>query len=244
MRLRGRAQLLGWGLLAVGLAFLLLRERQALAATLVHWSDFTLLDDVYFSPGVKATERARVLADLERARARVTAFYGPLQAKPRLIAAAPETLARFTSNSTAATHYLPTKALIVLGPAGWNVDVIAHELAHAELLERLGYMTLQWCIPTWFDEGLAVQFDERPFYNQKALAQRLRAGWHLPPFSELEDRARFFAGGRDVVRFHYSGARAAVSAWLRHTHPTSSVRAVESLGCDAATREDLARIRL
>ena len=102
-----------WVLLPLALAALLLRERHALAAVLVDWSDFSLVQGVYFSPGVTAAERSRLFADLERARARVAAFYGPLRAKPTFVVAEAARLARFAPSKTAATHYLPSRAITV-----------------------------------------------------------------------------------------------------------------------------------
>ncbi len=49
---------------------------------------------------------------------------------------------------------------IVVGPSGINIDVLAHELSHVEIVARVGYW--QWRrISNRFDEGLAVQADYR-----------------------------------------------------------------------------------
>lgn len=228
-------RLLG-GALLLAAAALAVRERQALAAATVGWSDFRLTQGVYFAPAIAADERARLLSDLEQARLRLKSFYGTLHATPTLIVTDAAHLRRFTDGSTAVTHYQPTGPLVIIGPAGRSVDVLAHELAHAELLARLGYFKLQWCIPTWFDEGLAVQFDERPIHGEEAFARRLRSGWRLPPLSELERRSQFFSSDRDITRFHYAGAKRAVAAWLQSLGSTSPLQAIEALGCGASSR--------
>jgi hypothetical protein len=231
--------------LLVALALLvaiLLRERRALAANFVGVSEFEREGGVYFAPSIDIAKRVALRTQLADARRRVAAFYGPLRAKPTIIAADAGSRARFMTGSTGETQYRPGDAVMVLAPAGHNVDVLAHELAHAELLQRLGYLRMTWCVPTWFDEGLAVYFDQRPFYRAAAYAARRRAGARPPPLLSLDDRQAFFAGSRDELRFRYASARHAIEQWLAHTSPSAATRWIDTLRCDRASQRELARI--
>lgn len=52
---------------------------------------------------------------------------------------------------------------VVIGPDGFNEDVIAHELLHSELRTRLKNKDK---VPEWFDEGLATVVDHRYIRNE------------------------------------------------------------------------------
>ena len=56
-----------------------------------------------------------------------------------------------------------------------NIDIIAHELTHAELHTRLNMKALK-SIPTWFDEGLATQNDYREQYGLDAWIEQTDNG--------------------------------------------------------------------
>jgi hypothetical protein len=183
-----------------------------------------------------------MLEMLTEAKRRVSGLYGPLRARPTLIVSDAATMGRFSDTPTAVTHYQPAGAFTAFGPRGQNVDVIAHELAHAELLARIGFPKLVFCVPTWFDEGLAVQFDLRPAHDQHTFLRRVAQGWPVPPLSALADHAHFFAGPRSVVRFHYAVARVAVDAWLDARTPQRAVQQIEQLDCSQDTARELARI--
>jgi aminopeptidase N len=71
------------------------------------------------------------------------------------------------SRSTPLTQY------IFIGPKGQNVDVIAHELMHAEMGVRVGYLADRHSLPIWFKEGFALQVDRRgPFVEQLNVSQQ------------------------------------------------------------------------
>jgi hypothetical protein len=221
-----------WSLLPIVLFVVcLVVERRALAAACVAWSRFEERGGVYVPPGSTLEQRAQWAADLDLARRRVRKLYGVLRGQPKLVFSDEASLAGFIDNSTAATHYLPNGAVTVVGPRGQNVDVLAHELAHAELFARLGYWTMRGCVPVWFDEGLAVQFDARPFYGREALTARVREGWAPPKLRTLRSRSQFFDGGRDVARLHYAWARAAVADWLDGHSRAAAVEAIGTIGC-------------
>jgi hypothetical protein len=224
------------------LAALLLHERQVLAAATVQWTGFEKLADGYVAPSLSAGERAALHGAWLEARERVAGLYGPLRARPRVIVADARSYPRFASGTTGVTHYLPTGAAIILGPPGHNADVMAHELAHAELLARIGFRVLEACVPTWFDEGLAVQLDGRPAFGERVYFERLRSGWRMPPLKQLGTRAEFFRGTRDEVRFHYAAARVAVGQWLRALSPLEARGRIESIRCGGAWSARFARM--
>ena len=229
---------LRWVAAALAFFAIITRERHVLAGVAVGWSDFEAHAGAYFAPSYLAEERRALFLTLAAARQRLAAFYGPLRAEPKLIFADSETLNRFTHNATGITQYLPTGAVIVLGPKGMNIDVMAHELAHAELMARLGYRTTLWCVPTWFDEGLATQFDARSQYSDAAYARRVAEGWRLPAFADLATEKGFFRGDREHIRFHYAGARSVVAEWLR-SHADEGPARIERIACGDAWQAEL-----
>jgi len=79
----------------------------------------------------------------------------------------PEQHAQYGIPSTPATvFYTPFRAIMVIGPDGINLDVLSHEMCHTELYHRLGWWRKEMRIPTWFDEGLAMQLDYRNTVSQ------------------------------------------------------------------------------
>jgi hypothetical protein len=243
MRSVSLSKTMRWGAPLLLLAVVFGHEQQVLAAATVQWSDFEKVESCYFAPSLSAPERAAVHSGWADARQRIGRLYGVLRSQPKIIVADAETYPRFATGTTGVTHYLATgDAITILGPPGHNVDVIAHELAHAELLARIGFRAITWCVPTWFDEGLAVQFDERPAFTEPVYFDRMKSGWHMPPLSQLDTEAKFFAGTRDEVRFHYAGARVAVGQWLRSMSVAEARRSIESIDCGEAWKTRLRQI--
>ena len=97
----------------------------------------------------------------------------------------------------------------MVGPKGQNLDVVAHELMHAELFERVGFWGRFTQIPVWFDEGLAMQVDYRPRYvlSREASAQAKNV-------RTLESARDFFLQDGDLLTKNYAMAKAEVANWL------------------------------
>ena len=71
---------------------------------------------------------------------------------------------RFFATATATSHFSPFNNCLVLGPKGQNIDVAAHELVHAEIYERLGWLVQIVKMSRWFEEGVSLLVDWRePF---------------------------------------------------------------------------------
>jgi hypothetical protein len=239
--MRRSARCAGGGLLALVL-LITISERRAIASAWIEHSDFTSVRSVYFAPGIGPAQRDAFVTALASARDRVEKLYGPLRGAPTIVVTDAATRDRYAANGTAVTHYWPHGAIVVIGPRGQGVDVVAHELAHAELFARVGYVRLQWCLPTWFDEGLAAQFDERPFYTERAFTQRRQAGMRVPPLPQLASRAAFSAGTLEQVRQHYALSRLTVGRWLAHKGRASTRQFIDTLRCDAVLERELAAL--
>ena len=97
----------------------------------------------------------------------------------------------------------------MIGPKGRSIDIIAHELMHAELHHRVGSLEYFLKVPTWFDEGVAMQVDFRPRYalreDKTAEANRVR---------ELTTSSKFFVSDDEELTRNYSFAKHEVSKWL------------------------------
>jgi hypothetical protein len=218
-------------------------EHRAIASAWVEHSAFEREQSVYFAPGMDGEQRSAFVVALKAAKRRVIGMYGSLRGTPTVVATDLTSWDRFAPNATGATHYHPTgSTTVVIGPNGQNVDVIAHELAHAEFVARVGYWRVQLCVPTWFDEGLAVQLDQRPLYTERAFVQRRQAGLRLVPLSQLAARASFFAGSKEDVRQHYAHARLAIERWRALRGDRATRQFVDALRCDASLARELETI--
>ena len=90
--------------------------------------------------------------------------------------------------------------------------MISHELFHTELCARIGYFKSNNKIPTWLDEGLAMQVDHREKYSEEQyliLKDSLGKDIRL---SEISTPELFYTGD---VYFHYLLAKYQVSIWLK-----------------------------
>jgi hypothetical protein len=86
-------------------------------------------------------------------------------------------------NRAGRTYLTPVTTFIILGPDGvLSADVLSHELAHAEFSARIGHWNRDK-IPNWFDEGLAVQFDDR--YSEAEWQTRTDNGRTAPDLDQI-----------------------------------------------------------
>lgn len=102
---------------------------------------------------------AAVRNDLEQARARVAEFWGRDITPAITIVCHSKLCADVFALGVLGKTY--GSVLVLLGPGGVNPTIMAHELSHVALHERLGLSDLwQLRYPIWFDEGLASHLSE------------------------------------------------------------------------------------
>ena len=135
----------------------------------VPYRGFTeLLPRVYVQNSYSG-DQAQILDVVTKAQDRVAAFWGDTKSRPLLIISDdPQTIARLGGDHDTSTAVLwRASSYISIAKAYLNVDIVAHELTHAELHARLyeGKLRPETLVPIWFDEGLALQNDFRPQYG-------------------------------------------------------------------------------
>lgn len=127
-------------------------------------------------------------------------------------------------NEYGSTQFIGPKTCVLIGPKGRNVDVVAHELMHAEIADRIGVRAKFADLPTWFDEGLAMQVDFRPEYD---LAE---GGDHdTKSVRALRSARAFFAPDSQQLTNNYASAKAEVAAWTARVGDASVYAQLERM---------------
>lgn len=182
----------------------------------VGWSGMrSLPGNVYVDPAMSDSERAAFEAIHTSAVNRNRQFFGELFSSPIVIVAStPELMNRYgqPGNRTAVTHLAFGTASVVIGPDGANIDVVAHELLHAEVAHRIGWWCREMRLPVWFDEGLAMQVDDREAFGEQAWMARTDAGATAPDVTQLNTQRSFFTENSWV---HYATSKHEVARWMK-----------------------------
>ncbi len=211
MQIRKRTYLAAFvALLGCGAATFAFAFPRAATCSAVRLSGFDTLPDGTLIPPGASPELRRLAVDLRtRAEDRITTIFGAPHARPLVVFMDKMNgWWALDRNATAGTDFVPTHVCVVIGPDGRNVDVVAHELMHAEVFGRLGYARRLTQIPIWFDEGVAMQVDHRVQFDRPvgmgdtAFVRALDTG---PEFFLFED-------GKHVR--NYAAAKHEVRRWL------------------------------
>lgn len=163
-------------------------------------------------PSLSGKEREALQELLGASRARIENTFGGMQSAPLVVVFAEPFARSFRLNMTASTAPLPGRACVLVGPQGRNIDVLAHELVHAEVYERVGFWNRWMNIPVWFDEGIAMQVDHRSHFELAAVGL---SESETDFVRQLVDAKAFFSrDGRQATR-NYAAARFEAAKWLR-----------------------------
>ena len=201
-------------LLVLGAVGLVVAAPASLACGLDNEADLRRLSDGTLIDSASSVGDESTLVAMRRdGMARIESAFGTMRAKPIVaVLGSIDTLRRWHFNEYASTSFLPWRTCIVIGPKGHSVDVIAHELMHAELIARTGYWQRLVHIPTWFDEGVAMQVDLRTKYVLSDSDRQ--AGWPAAVRSLVSGRQFFTSDDHGLTR-HYAAAKEEVANWLR-----------------------------
>jgi len=178
--------------------------------SLIEFSDFEeIRPHIYVSAETSKKQRQQLLVLIDAGKKRIENTFGAYTATATIIASSNKrALKPYGNNSYASAKFFPNQAYLIIGENGFNIDVISHELAHAELFARIGYIKRLLQIPLWFDEGVAMQLDFREKYNYPPPQK--------PELSQLKYAWQFFNGDSETLTAHYALAKDEVKHWLSH----------------------------
>jgi hypothetical protein len=182
------------------------------ACALIEFSGLeTLPDGTRIQASSTNAQRQAILEIQTQAQTRIENMFGASRAKPLVVFLNnPATVFTFKSNGYGGTFFVGPRVCVILGPQGTNVDVVAHELLHAELSERVGPWRRFSEIPAWFDEGVAMQVDFRSRYDSSQIVDAAE----LALLRTLRSMDQFNAGNHEEITRHYARSKRAVAQWL------------------------------
>jgi hypothetical protein len=170
------------------------------------------------------------------ARARIASTFGPVESTPVLVFFThPDGIGPFRLNAYGSTPTIGGRACVMVGPDGQNIDVVAHELMHAEIHHRVGYLKRWLQLPAWFDEGVAMQVDYRSRY---ALSEQDAAG--ADAVQKLNTFSAFRSGDSKTVVTNYARAKYKVASWLRRVGIKSLYQRLERMKSGQSFAEAMA----
>ena len=185
--------------------------------TVPYRSAFTeIADHVYINKN-SDLDHQEILDLIGQAEERVRVFFGDLRFLDDtiFIICDDENLTRKLGEDHATVSFsVPSeKHYICISDEYLELDILAHEITHAELRARLTAKA-QKGIPTWFDEGLALQNDYRERYSEEQWTAQTENGKNVVALENMDTPSEFYAGEAEDRRFRYLNAKHELSLWM------------------------------
>jgi hypothetical protein len=174
---------------------------------------------VYIEKSASETVRHTTEASLRKGKLAVGQYFGSVQSDPTIFVCETDLCyarAEQRGGQTVGISFLDW--VIVLSPRAKGDVAFAHELSHTELHNRLG--PLMFNVPTWFDEGLAVNVSNDPRYLAAA-GSKSRCIVELPKLVPMNGAA--WVSATEDTSTPYAEAACLVSMWLERRGGVSAV---------------------
>lgn len=199
----------------------------------VPYRGFTEVEsNVYIDNGYSGNKE-EVIEIVNAAKNRVSDFWGDIESNPMIIITDNQsTIARLGGDHDTLTLALfRVYSYVVASDEYLNVNVIAHELTHAELHTRIykGKLLPRNLIPTWFDEGVALQNDYRDRYSDEAWIEITNDGSDIPSLEEMDTAEEFYAGDKEDRRCRYVISKYEVKSWMEKNGIDSLIELLDSI---------------
>jgi hypothetical protein len=188
----------------------------------VSFSNFEKKQNVYYSQTTTATQLENLFLLKNVAENKVKSFWRENASLDyTLIYCNNETTYNnYGTPGTPATTTRKLGAYVVLSNDGLDEQIIAHEITHTILYNHIGWYKAITKIPTWFEEGLAIQVDDRKKYAIDSLQIKINNGFVMPNVSTIANGAQFYKGNDEAISLHYVMAKYVIHEWLQ-THSLS-----------------------
>jgi hypothetical protein len=198
---------------------------------LIDFSDLKKEDQLYFNAAIPQNKIDSLKSLLNLASTRVASFWGQKKCNPKYIyCESNEDFKKFGSPfSIPALTHVKFGAHIVISHDGVDLDIIAHEISHAEFYERIGFYNWSFKIPRWFDEGLAMQDDYRNYYSEDTLKSKTNNYQNLPDVKLLKSGKQFSEeGSHEQIMLNIMLAKHEVKNWYTREKLTQFIKDINS----------------
>ena len=176
---------------------------------------------VFVEKSTPKWQRDSLMSYTKKAQNRVKYFWGSREGKAKIIFCKNLNIYQKYAKTNEGAGFsvgTPLGSWIILNSEGLNVDVLAHEMCHDELMTNLGWWITKREIPTWFDEGLALMLDYRFVATQDSIQRyidyRTELNYLSPlpiPLRELNTQKDFFGQSESFTRIAYFTSAVEVS---------------------------------
>lgn len=197
----------------------------------VNLSDFNKkADNIYFSPYINDGLQDSLLILVEKAEERNLNFWGKHSFQYNIIfCSKKDELKKYTGNSEIQTvnQLTPLGSYIVLGEAGYDIDIISHEICHSVILNKLGYHNRSKKIPVWFDEGVALQLDNRQLMVDTVFQHNYRTDYSL--LYSISNYSDFYQNNWDDTKKNYLISKYELKEFIDVTGKSSLLGIIDSI---------------
>ncbi|AIQ49051.1 hypothetical protein R70723_26465 [Paenibacillus sp. FSL R7-0273] len=211
---------------ALVLLFLYSTYAKQTHAVLIRYSNMNeIAHNVYVEAELNEGEKAELLQYVQASNVKIDAIFGHKESAPVIIyATSKEALEKYANSDIGQTYYYPWNNYIVIGPMGFNENVLAHESTHAELRKRLSSSSK---VPVWFDEGLAAMADGRFTDYERTWSIQTNDGKEPINYDRLDSPSAFQPNAES--RMNYELACYEVSRWYGITGTPGLVKLIDAL---------------
>ena len=181
------------------------------ACALVGVAGLHTLDDGSLTDSESEADRRHYMKLVSNARERIVSTFGPAESKPIVVFFnGPDGFGPFKLNRYGSMETFGSRACVMIGPKGQNLDVVSHELMHGELRYRVGSLRSFLQVPTWFDEGVAMQVDYRNRYL--LTPQETQSSDYV---KALTTTSSFLAANDEALTRNYASSKQVVASWIK-----------------------------
>ena len=182
---------------------------------LIDFSNFEKDGRLYFKPNTPQNTIDTLKNLIQQASLRIDSFWGTKTGNPKFIYCdTDEDFKKYgTTKHVPAATQLKLGSYIIISKEGIDLDIIAHEMAHAAFFEQVGFYKRRFVIPTWFDEGLAMQVDYRACYSENSFKRETNNCKNVPDVTQLTTGTQFYEGTLEQIMLNYSTAKHEVKNW-------------------------------
>lgn len=184
---------------------------------LIDFADFKKQQNIYFRKDVSANTVQHLTKLTSGAEKKVYAFWKDADdINYKLIYCQAVTdYNNYGREGAPAVANIKMGAYVVIPQDMFDINILSHEISHTVLYRKTGWYKWHFKIPTWFDEGLAMQVDDRDYYSIDTLLKKKSEGIILPDVTQMDTPEKFHSGSPEQVMLNYAMSKYAVHEWLK-----------------------------